>query len=115
MRRMVALAVLALALVSARAEAVIADLPGGKFQDLDSGLVWLDLAPYYNMSYQDAVAALPAGFHVATLPELQQLWASAPANPATFWSDFAIMGSASSRSLIWGWYDAQSTSSLGWA
>ena len=98
-----ALAVLACPL--AKASLVTQD--AGSFRDTDTGYLWRTLGQYYGMSYNDAVLALPTGYHVASEAELATLTAAAPAGPlAGFLQDAAIMGASfdPDNPMIWGFY-----------
>jgi hypothetical protein len=98
-----ALAVLACPL----AKATLVAQDAGSFRDTDSHYVWRTLGQYDNMSYTEAVNALPTGFHVATEAELATLTAAAPAGPlAGFMQDAAVMGASidPDNPMIWGFY-----------
>jgi hypothetical protein len=110
---------LLLAAVPLHASTIVSDGPG-QFKDTTTGWDWVTLTPYYGMTYYQAAASLPSGFHVATLAELTTLMTDAPADPGNFAYDSGVMGSTSYRDLIWGWYDDQGATfggqpSLGWA
>jgi hypothetical protein len=76
----------------------------GSFTDTDSGYLWHTLAQYDGLDYAATLAALPAGYHVASEAELATLTAHAPADPASFATDAAAMGALPGTGMIWGFY-----------
>jgi hypothetical protein len=76
----------------------------GSFTDTDSGYQWRTLAQYDGLDYATALAALPAGYHVASETELATLTSHAPADPVTFAAEAAAMGATPGAGLIWGFY-----------
>lgn len=90
-----------------------ADVNGlATFQDTDTGRVWLKLPSLFSMDYASQVStATTAGFAVASLTDVNALWAS---TPGSSWDDVhAIIGGSSSRGLMWGNY--ADGGSNGWA
>jgi len=49
---------------------------GDAFMDEDSGLVWMDIDNYYNMSYNAVQTSLPTGFAIATGDQMEALVSS---------------------------------------
>lgn len=100
-----AIAVLACPLAKA---SLVAQDPGS-FLDDSTGYLWRTLAQYDGMTYAAAVAALPAGYHVASEAELATLTKDAPVdstNPSTFDQLAALIGAqyAPYNPMIWGFY-----------
>jgi hypothetical protein len=108
LNKMVAAQLCALAVLACPlAKAALVAQDAYTFRDTDSRYVWRTLGQYDNMSYTDAVNALPTGFHVATEAELASLTLAAP--PGSF-DDFlanaAVMGAKfdPDNPMIWGFY-----------
>jgi hypothetical protein len=117
--RVLAVLTLATAVGTSAASAQVAnstDVGGYRtFQDVNTGRVWLDLNNFFGMSAnQMFLAAINAGFTVANLGDINQLFSGLPLGSGQ-WSSYApIMGSAPNRPLIWGAY-LDANSSAGWA
>jgi hypothetical protein len=107
----------------AKVEAAVidfADVSGyGTFQDVNTGLVWLDLDNFSGLTHDEMAAlASAAGFTIATNSDVAQLTNTLPLEPTgTLWDSYAaIMGSAPNRELIWASYGPVSgLNSVGWA
>jgi hypothetical protein len=79
-----------------------ADVNGyATFQDTTTGRVWLKLPDLFNMNYTAQVGtATSAGFSVASLSDVDALWASTPGSD---WNALSsVIGGSSSRELMWG-------------
>ena len=55
-----------------------------------------------------------AGFTLASLADMQQLWVSLPLGAGQWPGYAAIMGQAPNRDLIWGMYDSGSQANIAW-
>lgn len=89
-------------LASPLAGAALVTHDDGSFGDTSTGYLWRTLSQYDGLDYGAAAALLPAGWHVASAAELATLTAAAPADPAGFARDAAVMGAAGD--IVWGWY-----------
>jgi len=104
----------AIAATALPASAQITDLPPidgiGRFLDTRTGYAWLDLGPYYALSYTDQIAHLLPGYRPATLLEVEQLTQlSMPlVDPSAFGYYFDVTGAliTQDRRILWGNYDA---------
>jgi hypothetical protein len=78
------------------------------FIDTDTGYLWLTLDNFYDMTYGQQLAALPAGFHVASFAETNDLALNSMPNPygSGFWDYHSILHGSTTRGLIWGDYNA---------
>lgn len=91
-------------LASPLANASLINNNDGTFTDTSSGYLWRTLDQYDNLTYTQAVALLPTGFHAASETELATLTADAPADSTRFQADASAMGLSSDYSIIWGFY-----------
>jgi hypothetical protein len=94
----------ATSLASAPANASLINNQDGTFSDKVSGYLWRTLDQYDNLSYAQAVALLPTGFHAATEAELATLTLAAPADSTQFAADAAAMGLSPDYTILWGFY-----------
>lgn len=89
----------------------------GTFEDLNTGLTWMDLDSFFNQTPATMVAAATnAGFTFATKSDVQQLLNSLPLGSGK-WSTYkSIMGDAPNRELIWGsFFEPTNPTMVGWA
>ncbi len=87
----------------------------GTFIDTQTGLQWLRLDNFYNMTPFAMVSAAAAqGFTLATLSEVQLLWSSLPLGGGQWLSYQPILGDSPARDLYWGLYDTGVTTEQGW-
>jgi len=91
-------------LASPLANASLINNNDGTFSDTVSGYLWRTLDQYDNLSYAQAVGALPAGFHAASEAELATLTLAAPADSTQFAADAAVMGLSPAYAILWGFY-----------
>ncbi|QJE01940.1 PEP-CTERM sorting domain-containing protein [Massilia forsythiae] len=103
LRILIPAAATAMALASPLAGAALVTHDDGSFGDTATGYLWRTLSQYDGLDYGAATALLPAGWHVASAAELATLTAAAPADPAGFARDAAVMGAAAGD-IVWGWY-----------
>lgn len=86
------------------------------FEDVGTGLVWVDLDNFVNQSTSDMKTIVEAaGFTFANKSSVQTLLGGIPDLPASWNSYASIMGRSSSRDLIWGSYDSGNNNIIGWA
>jgi hypothetical protein len=85
------------------------------FQDVATGRVWLDLNNFFNQTPNDMVGtASSAGFTLANLADVEQLWLSMPLAAGEWASYVPIIGVAPNRSLFWGMFNVGTQSAQGW-
>lgn len=87
------------------------------FQDVGSGLVWVDLDNFFNQSYLAMKASVEeAGFTVAPVGTVHGLLDSLSLVPSPAqWDSYSIiMGSTPNRDFIWGAYEPEAAS-VSWA
>lgn len=89
----------------------------GTFQDLGTNRTWLRLDNFFGQTPTTMVAAAnTAGFALAQLGDVQQLFTSLPLDNNQWASYNTIMGGAPNRALIWGMFDNNDGPfSFGWA
>jgi hypothetical protein len=91
-------------LAAGPAGATLINNANGSFTDSATGYAWRTLAQYDGMGFNDAVALLPTGYHVASTAELATLTAAAPTAASGFGALLSVMGAAPGSGIIWGFY-----------
>lgn len=99
------------------------DVAGLKtFMDTNTGRVWLDMDNFFNASatagtsgFGMIAAANAAGFSIASLADVQQLFSTLPLSSGEWPAYAAVMGYGQPRQLIWGMYEGGYSPSYPWA
>jgi hypothetical protein len=86
------------------------------FEDVGTGLVWVDFDNFFNQSTSTMKTIVEAaGFTFANRSSVQTLLDGIPDLPNSWNSYASVMGRSSTRDLIWGSYDSGDNNSIGWA
>lgn len=104
---------MALAVSITQIHAAIVELPDvagqGFFSDTSTGFVWMDVDNFFAQDYNTTASSLPAGFAIATLPQIQQLHTSLPFSDYATW--MSIVGGV--ERITWGFYDVGNSTQAG--
>lgn len=108
---------------SGGAKAQVVSSGSSTFLDENTGLTWVKVDTFWDQTYDQILASLPANEEFATLSQVEQLFtdAGSPTSQAAYTSLAEIMGGAyaggpepQNRQIIWGDYASGATENWAW-